>query len=86
MLYSQRFISNDLIYGKILIILLNTSIIEGLDMRRKYRDNWFERTFDTPEKKAKFYLYATVAQLISWIMIVLGIILFILIVSGILKV
>ena len=50
-------------------------------MRRK--DNWFEDAFDTPEKKAKFHIYITYGLIISWIMIVIGFILFILILIGV---
>jgi hypothetical protein len=51
-------------------------------MRRS--NHWLEQILDTPEKKAKFHMYITYGLIISWIMIVVGIILFILIVSGIL--
>lgn len=50
-------------------------------MRRS--NNWLDQVFDTPEKKAKFHMYLTYGVIISWIMIMLGIILFILIVTGI---
>ncbi len=50
-------------------------------MRRT--DNWLEQYFNTPEKKAKLHMYITYGMIISWIMIVIGIVLFILIVSGI---
>ena len=50
-------------------------------MRRK--DNWLEQVFDTPDKIAKFYKYVTYGMILSWIMIVVGVILFILIVAGI---
>lgn len=52
-------------------------------MTGRYKDNWFERTFDTPDKKAKFHMYLTYAQILSWIIIVIGIVLFILIVGGV---
>jgi hypothetical protein len=51
-------------------------------MRRS--NNWFDQTFDTPEKKAKLHMYMTYGMIISWIMIVIGIVLFILIIAGIL--
>ncbi len=51
-------------------------------MRRS--NNWFEQILDTPEKKAKFHMYITYGLIISWVMIVLGMILFILIVIGLL--
>jgi hypothetical protein len=53
-------------------------------MRRRRNDNWFDEIFDTPEKKAKFHMYLTYGMIFSWIMIVIGVILFILIVTGIL--
>jgi hypothetical protein len=52
-------------------------------MRRR-KENWLEEVFDTPEKKAKLHKYITYAMVISWIMIVIGVILFILIITGIL--
>lgn len=52
-------------------------------MRRR-GNNWIEQTFDTPEKIAKLYKYLTYGMILSWIMIVIGIILFILIVTGVL--
>jgi hypothetical protein len=48
-------------------------------------DNWLDQMFDTPEKKAKFHMYVTYAMIISWIMIIIGIVLFILIVAGIIQ-
>ena len=50
-------------------------------MRRS--ENWLEQVFDTPEKIAKFYKYLTYGMILSWIMIIIGIILFVLIVTGI---
>ena len=49
----------------------------------RQNDNWLDQIFDTPEKKAKFHMYITYAMIISWIMIIIGIILFILIVAGV---
>jgi hypothetical protein len=54
-------------------------------MTPRYKENWFESTFDTPEKRAKFLVYYTYAQIFSWIMIVIGIVLFILIVGGVIQ-
>jgi hypothetical protein len=51
--------------------------------RMRRTDNWFEQHFDTPEKKAKLHVLLTYGMIISWIMIVIGIVLFILIVAGI---
>jgi len=50
----------------------------------RHSDNWLEQVLNTPEKKAKFQMYITYGMIISWIMIVIGVILFILIVTGIL--
>jgi len=51
-------------------------------MRRS--NNWFDQTFGTPDKKAKLHMYMPYGMIISWIMIVIGIVLFILIIAGIL--
>lgn len=57
---------------------------EASIMRRRRSDNWFDQIFDTPEKKAKFHKYLTYGMILSWVMIVIGVILFILIITGIL--
>ena len=54
-------------------------------MNRRKKD-WLSQTFDTPEKMAKFHVYFTVAVIISYIMIIIGVILFILIVAGVIDI
>ncbi len=54
-------------------------------MSRRKKD-WISQTFDSPEKLAKFHVYFTMAVIISYIMIIIGVILFILIVAGVINV
>jgi hypothetical protein len=52
--------------------------------RRK--NDWVSQTFDTPEKLAKFYYYFNILIIVSYIMIIIGFILFIFIVGGVIKI
>ena len=49
-------------------------------------DKLIDILLDTPEKKAKLHVYLTFGMIITWIMIVIGFILFVLIVTGIIQV
>ena len=55
-------------------------------MMPRRKNDWVSQTFDTPEKLAKFYYYFNILVIISYIMIVVGIVLFILFVGGVIKV